>query len=88
MGTVLSIITILLAISIFAKGYLHFYIADKNDIEMGGAGGLPIYTLWYFSKPVSEEYESLKKLCNRWQLINNWIFLIVIVVSFFSLRAG
>ncbi len=55
------------AVSIIVKAYLHVYIAYRNNINLGGAGGLPVKTLWYFTKPVADDYESLKKICNYLQ---------------------
>ncbi len=70
-----------MAVSVITKGYIHAHIAYRNDIPLGGSGGLPARTFWYFTKPVSSEYESLKKKCNYLQTGNLILLFIVILIS-------
>lgn len=81
-ATILISLKILLLVSFVFKSYFHYYIASKNNIFLGGGAGLPYRTLWYISKPVDTEYESLKKWCNRLQTANLILFVIVITLSY------
>lgn len=73
---------IALAVSIIVKAYLHAHVAYRNNIALGAGGGLPVKTLWYFRKPVTAEYESLKRICNYLQSANIILLLVVLVISF------
>lgn len=74
------LLQIVLAISIIVKGYLHSHIAYRNKINLGAGGGLPFQTLWFFTKPVAAEYESLKEICNYLQLGNIILLLVIFAI--------
>jgi len=80
---IMGFLKIVLAISVVGKAYLHAHVAYRNNIKLGSGGGLPVKTLWYFTKPVGEEYEKLKEICNVLQSINIILFLFLIVLSIF-----
>jgi hypothetical protein len=80
----LIFLRIVLAISIIVKACIHTYIGHRNNIALGdGGGGFSFKVLWYFTKPVEEDYERLKQVCNFLQSGNMILLLIVIVISFF-----
>lgn len=66
---------------IIIKAYVHTYIANKNDVELGG-GGLSFKTLWFYKLPVIGEYELLKKNCNKLQVHNMVVLAIVVLLNF------
>ncbi len=76
------ILKLVLAFSVVVKSYIHTYIGDKNDLNMGA--GFSFKTLWFYNKAVSIEYEKNKKLCNKMQWFNLWLFTVVIILSFFE----
>lgn len=74
---VLLVMRILFAVCVIVKSYLHNYIADKNNNPLGGAFSIEV--LWYYTKPVSPEFEKKKKICNY---IQTYMILAVLVMIF------
>ena len=71
-----------LAFSVIFKAYLHTNLARRNNVSMQGGGGeFSFKVLWYFTQPVSEEYERQKKTCNAIQTINLIVLLIIITME-------
>lgn len=81
---VLVFMKIYLTVSIICKSYLYTYIANKNNYELGGPGGFSFVTLWFYKKPVSPEYDKLKKISNYIQLHNIILALVLIIVYCFK----
>lgn len=77
------VLKVLLALSVISKGYLHSHIASRNNIDLGAGGGLPYKSLWYFTQPLSESYERLKKVCNYLQTGNIILLILILAISNF-----
>jgi hypothetical protein len=78
----LAIVRISVAILLVVKAYLHTYIADKSDDSIiGGSGHFSLYVFWFYTKPVPEKYQDLKRLCNKIQLVNMIVLLFLVIIG-------
>ncbi|XVJ67313.1 MAG: hypothetical protein HEQ40_14510 [Lacibacter sp.] len=58
-------------ISFITKFLLHIYLADRNNnkiVASGAAASIEIF--WFYTKPVTDEYKRLKKICNFLHVYN------------------
>ncbi len=62
------------------KILLHIYIGYNNKSPIIHSGsGVSIEVLWFYTKPVSDEYLTKKKICNYLQWFNMFVLIIVII---------
>ena len=79
------ILKIYLLAAVTFKSLLFWYVANKNNYPISGGGDLPPQTFWFYKKPVSPDYENLKKICNCIQWHN--IILILILAAIYGIRS-
>jgi ABC-type branched-subunit amino acid transport system permease subunit len=79
--SVLSVFEIYLVLAVIARAYLFSYIANRNNYDLGGPGGFSFRTLLFYTKPVLQEFESLKRLCNVIYIHNVVVLILVIILN-------
>jgi hypothetical protein len=79
------LITVIYIISFIIKLYLHKYIGDRNDNRINYGHGFDIAAIWFYTKPVSGEFEKHKKVCNLLQVIILTSLLLLIIDAIFDI---
>ncbi len=77
---ILLVIKIYLLVGVIFKSILFWYIANNNNYSISGGGGVPPQTFWFYKKPVSADFEKLKRICNFIQWHNILILLILLII--------
>ncbi len=80
-----SFLTIYLVLAIIARSYLFSYLADKNNYNLGGAGGFSLNTLFLYTRSVSPQFESLKRICN-YIFVHNVVLTLLILMLIFLVK--
>lgn len=77
----LIFLQIVLISSIIIKSILHARLGARNNINFYVLGGVSLKTFWFFTEPVQEDDERLKRICNNLQSGNIILALIVVVLN-------
>lgn len=72
-----------LAFSVVVRCYIYIYIGRKHNRQMGSAIAFPLEALWYYTDPVEEGFEKLKKRCNILQTVHIIVLGILVVYHTF-----
>ena len=79
------VLQILLVFTFIAKNLLHAYIGNKNDnpiVNSGFASSPQLF--WFYTKPVAENFTTLKKICNYLHSCN--IIILIVIIIFRGIR--
>lgn len=75
------VLGIVWVISVIVRACIYVYIASKHNRRIGSAGTLPLESLWYYTRPVSEDFERLRARCNFLQTVHIIVLIILIIYN-------
>lgn len=79
---VMIILQVLYVFTFIGKTLLHTYIGNRNNnsIVNSGIASSP-QLFWFYTKPVSQDFLLLKRVCNYLHLYNILFWIVVLMVS-------